>query len=181
MVREVDHKGEKVGIFGRLKEKIGFLKKKPEDEKKQPNSVLPAPLPPPPLPKMTAPPMQKPEENIHKETSTLKTSTESEANGIKLPVKRHIIKKLEDPFSKKDKSRIFAENLDLIELFKKGEFSEKEILRRQRSAIKARLEKKRIDPGAAKGLLNDYGYYFRKELEEAKNVREERRKETAAE
>lgn len=156
-----------MGIFGRILDKIKNRKKKPEAGKIEPDSTSSSPL----SPQSATSPVEKPAEAFLKEMSGLKPESEPGGKGVKLPVKKHILKEPQDPFSKKEKSRIFADNLDLIELFKKGEFSEKEILRRQRSAIKARLKRKRIDPEKASGVLDDYGYYFRKELEEAKKIR----------
>lgn len=163
-----------MGILDRIWNKIRHSENA-EAGKEQPNSIASAPLPPPQPHQTEARPAEGPEGDFQKESFAPKTRTEPEAQGVKLPAEKHILREIEDPFSKKDKSRIFQENLDLIALFKRGEFSEKEALHRQRSAIMARLERKHIDPETAKGLLDDYGYYFMKELEEAMKNRKARR------
>jgi hypothetical protein len=93
---------------------------------------------------------------------------------VKLPVKRHIPRKIEDPFTKKEKSGIFQYNLDLIALFREGKLSETETVRRQRSLVGKRLKRKGI-AHANSSLLDDYAFYFRKDLEEAKTARKERK------
>ena len=162
-----------MGIFDRLREKF---RKKLETEIKQTDSAASEPMPPSSPSRMDSAPAEEPAEEHQPESNASEPSAKPEGNeperdGIKLPVKRHILKEIEDPFNKKEQSRIFQENLDLIALFKEGEFSEEEALSRQRSAITARLKKKRIDPSRAKRVIDDYAFYFRKELEQAKNVR----------
>jgi len=164
-----------LGIFGRLRERFGHSKKVPETDKKQrPFPTETKPLPPPPVPHPAAQPEEKPVENPQKETHTTKTDAEPEAGGIKLPVKRHILRKIKDPFTEKEKSGIFQYNLDLIALFREGKLSETETIRRQRSLVEKRLKRKGI-AHANSSLLDAYAFYFRKDLEEAKTARKERK------
>jgi hypothetical protein len=166
-----------LGIFGRIRERLSRSKKAPEAERET-NSAASEPMPPSPPPQTGDSPAEKTAGNLQEEDlgpKAPKSENEPE-EGIRLPVKRHVLREIEDPFSKKDQSRIFQENLDLIDLFKKGEFSESEALDRQRSAIIARLKRKRIDPNRAKGVIDDYAFYFRKELEETERRRAENEK-----
>jgi hypothetical protein len=129
-----------MGILDRIRKLLGRQKKRPEAGQQ----TAERPSESPPAREQQPTPPQPP--SAAAEPAAFEGKGE---DAVKLPVKRRILREeIEDPFSDREKEKIFQDGLDLITLFRKGEFGESEALRRQRSMVMKRLKRKKLEPEA---------------------------------